>query len=165
MGKNSVKSKPAPNPPKPVSQAIGKPEIRTLPPSPEVVARHPQAAHLRSWAPGQSGNPSGRPKLNRDLQALARELTEEAVSILGILMRSAEDERTRAFCACAILDRGHGRPREQKEKDEKLVEGWDAMSYTERIAELRAQRGALPALPAPAAPGPAVTEDTAKGKS
>lgn len=79
-------------------------------------------------------------RFSKDLQFLAREQTRAAVGKLVELMTSASDERTQAFCAVALLDRAWGRPREQKEKEEKLVEGWETLTYAERIAELRGQR-------------------------
>lgn len=60
---------------------------------------------------GQSGNPSGRPKADKSIQALAREHTDKAIKTLAEIMR--DDEATpsaRVAAASAILDRGYGKP-------------------------------------------------------
>ena len=62
-----------------------------------------------AFQPGQSGNPSGRPKENAAIKALAREHTEAAIAVLvGAL--SDENGRTRIAAAEALLDRGYGKP-------------------------------------------------------
>lgn len=58
---------------------------------------------------GQSGNPSGRPKENPELKALAREHTTEAIQRLVEWMRS--DNAKASVSACGqLLDRGYGKP-------------------------------------------------------
>ena len=66
------------------------------------------------WKPGQSGNPGGRvrdPRL-RTLQELARTHTEAAVDAL---VKSLKDPKYRVPAACALLDRGWGRPKQHIE--------------------------------------------------
>ena len=53
---------------------------------------------------GVSGNPSGRPK---GLEALCRAHTPEAIAALVDALKSP---RERVAAACALLDRGWGRP-------------------------------------------------------
>jgi uncharacterized protein DUF5681 len=62
-----------------------------------------------AWLPGQSGNPSGRPKSEHDAPALARKYTVRAVEVLGELLEDP-DSKVRGFAANALLDRGHGKP-------------------------------------------------------
>ena len=70
-----------------------------------------QKARLRSgqFAPGQSGNPGGRPKDEHRVAELARSYTVEAIDTLVELMRDGKDERIRGTAAQALLDRGWGK--------------------------------------------------------
>jgi hypothetical protein len=58
---------------------------------------------------GQSGNPSGRPKENAEVKALAREHAEEAISRLADWVRS-DNPKASVSAAIALLDRGFGKP-------------------------------------------------------
>ena len=70
-----------------------------------------QKARLKSgqFAPGQSGNPGGRPEDEHRVANLARVYTVEAIDTLVDLMRDGEDERVRGTAALALLDCGWGR--------------------------------------------------------
>ena len=70
-----------------------------------------QKARLRSgqFAPGQSGNPGGRPKDEYRVAELARSYTVEAVETLVDLMRHSRDDRVRGTASQALLDRGWGK--------------------------------------------------------
>ena len=70
-----------------------------------------QKARLKSgqFAPGQSGNPGGRPKDEHRVAELARSYTVEAIETLVELMRDGKDERVRGTAAQALLDRGWGK--------------------------------------------------------
>jgi hypothetical protein len=61
------------------------------------------------FAPGQSGNPGGRPKDEHRVAELARSYTAEAIDTLVELMRNGKDERVRGTAAQALLDRGWGK--------------------------------------------------------
>ena len=61
------------------------------------------------FAPGQSGNPGGRPKDEHRVAELARSYTLEAIDTLVDLVRDGKDERMRGTAAQALLDRGWGR--------------------------------------------------------
>ena len=73
-------------------------------------ANHPKSS-LKSgqFAPGQSGNPGGRPKDEHRVAELARSYTLEAIDTLVELMRDGKDERVRGTAAQALLDRGWGK--------------------------------------------------------
>ncbi len=58
---------------------------------------------------GKSGNPGGRPKVAKDVQALARTHTKTAIETLVKCMQTT-DPRTRVAAAQALLDRGCGKP-------------------------------------------------------
>jgi hypothetical protein len=73
-----------------------------------------------SFKPGVSGNPGGRPKKLRtiearrifaDVKALARECAPEAIETLASIMKDPKaPPAARISAAQALLDRGHGRP-------------------------------------------------------
>ena len=63
------------------------------------------------FAPGQSGNPGGRPKDNGRIKALARKHDEAAIATLAEIMNSPDAKPgERVAAANALLDRGHGKP-------------------------------------------------------
>lgn len=62
------------------------------------------------FQPGQSGNPSGRPKASAKVRDLARAHTETALEALVQIATAGESEAARVAAANAILDRGYGKP-------------------------------------------------------
>jgi hypothetical protein len=60
---------------------------------------------------GRPPGPTGGPKW-RTLRDLAGTYTEEAIETLRSMMRNSKDDWLRLACANALLDRGHGKPRE-----------------------------------------------------
>ena len=68
-----------------------------------------QRSKSGQFAPGQSGNPGGRPKDEHRVGELARSYTLEAIETLIDLMRHGRDERVRGTAAQALLDRGWGK--------------------------------------------------------
>jgi hypothetical protein len=78
----------------------------------ELVARDVQGR----WLPGASPNPGGRPAGLREIAALARECTTEALEQLRSIMldpRAAAMARVKA--AEVLLDRGWGKPASEVE--------------------------------------------------
>lgn len=68
------------------------------------------------FLPGQSGNPGGRPKAVREVEEMARQHTPAAVAALVRVMESDESPAAaRVSAACALLDRGWGKPRQEVE--------------------------------------------------
>ena len=65
---------------------------------------------------GQSGNPGGRPKALRAVEAVAREHSELAIKTLAEIAGSSDaPPAARVAASSAILDRGWGRPKQVNE--------------------------------------------------
>lgn len=64
---------------------------------------------------GTSGNPTGRPRVIMAVRDLAREHVDEAVQVLASIMRDSDaPAAARISAATEILNRGYGRPVDQK---------------------------------------------------
>ena len=74
-----------------------------------MTTKSPQRSKPGQFAPGQSGNPGGRPKDEHRVAELARSYTVEAIDTLVELMRDGKDERVRGTAAQTLLDRGWGK--------------------------------------------------------
>jgi len=61
------------------------------------------------WKRGQSGNPGGRPRAEREVRELARKHGAKALKRLVELMAST-NERVAVAAASAVLDRAYGKP-------------------------------------------------------
>jgi hypothetical protein len=68
------------------------------------------------WQRGQSGNPGGRVKADPELKTIAREYTSDAIETAVAIMRNPEArDSDRLKAAEILLDRGHGKPRQELE--------------------------------------------------
>jgi len=64
---------------------------------------------------GASGNPLGRPRVILTVRDIAREHTEEAIETLAAIMRDDVAPAAARISACTeLLNRGHGRPVDQR---------------------------------------------------
>jgi hypothetical protein len=59
---------------------------------------------------GRSGNPDGQSRFYHEARKIAREASPEAMRELVALAKTAEDERVRAVCLVAVLDRAGVKP-------------------------------------------------------
>ena len=77
------------------------------------------------WRKGApSPNPSGRPRVLRDVVEKAREYTVESIETLATIMRDEQQPgATRVAAADKILDRGYGRPTQFVGVDDTMDDG------------------------------------------
>ena len=73
---------------------------------------HPDTSGLRPpWKPGESGNPSGKPKSIRQVTDLARSRAEKALKVLEDVMNDdGATPASRVSAATILLERGYGKP-------------------------------------------------------
>lgn len=78
-------------------------------------------ANKTSFQKGQSGNPGGRsPRVGpngESLTELARAKTLEMFEVLCELTGPEHEPEMRFKAACAVLDRGHGKPKQAVDMD------------------------------------------------
>lgn len=67
-----------------------------------------------AFEPGESGNPSGRPKKSNKAAGMAREHTEKAIQVLVKQLDSPKEE-IQHKAAESLLSRGWGKPQEYVE--------------------------------------------------
>ena len=74
----------------------------------------PGQRHAGQWKPGESGNPSGRPRKGPAMKALEERCRESADEALAFLLDTIQDRdaphNVRLAAAREILDRGYGKP-------------------------------------------------------
>ena len=63
----------------------------------------------RPFEKGQSGNPSGRPKMDDETKAILKAAAPDAAKQLVTLMRNSADQKVRLKASEIILDRVYGK--------------------------------------------------------
>jgi hypothetical protein len=95
------------------------------------------------FVPGQSGNPSGRPKRDEDLAALARTYSEDAIAALVSIVNDPNvNPSARISAANSLLDRGHGRPPQAvavktESNNDTFLRLWRYITVGEGVAEAK----------------------------
>jgi hypothetical protein len=79
---------------------------------------------------GQSGNPDGQSRFYHEARKIAREASPEAMRELVALAKTAEDERVRAVCLVAVLDRSGVRPIDYDPAQDVTAPTWDPGALT-----------------------------------
>ena len=89
---------------------------------------------------GRSGNPDGQSRFYHEARRIAREASPEAMRELVVLAKTAEDERVRAVCLVAVLDRAGVKPIDyDPTRDQQTPPTWDPGALTpEDRADLKA---------------------------
>lgn len=92
---------------------------------------------------GTSGNPLGRPRVILTVRDIAREHTEEAIETLAAIMRDEVAPAAARISACTeLLNRGHGRPVDQRAmlmigaqlNSDRSVREWSTKEIIDRLA-------------------------------
>jgi hypothetical protein len=73
----------------------------------------PQRDKRGHYLSGNSGNPGGMSEAKREMQALARSHSVEAIERAVEIMRTGKSETTRLMAISMILDRAWGKPKQE----------------------------------------------------
>lgn len=90
--------------------------------------------HARGRA-GLGRPPGAQNRVSRELRLLAREYTDQALAALAeVMLDSDSPAAARVAAAVALLDRGHGRPTQQREQAGTIDDQVSTAAVRERLA-------------------------------
>lgn len=103
------------------------------------------------FQPGNNANPGGRSKKDLELEAHARLHAKYAIDVaVGILMSAEASNADKLKAANLILERGHGKPKEQVTvTHERPISEWSEQQLDAAIASLTGKASADPGAKVP----------------
>ena len=84
------------------------------------------------FAPGQSGNPTGRPKIPADVREAIKAACPKAVDVL-VAMLDSKKEAYRLEAAKTLLDRGYGKPTQMQDISLDVSGGMDMTAQIRKV--------------------------------
>ena len=96
-------------------------------------ANKPVTGQPHRWKKGESGNPSGRPAIKREVRELAKAMCPEAMQTLGQIMRDKKQPGSARVAACKeVFDRAMGRAEQHHKVSGRIDFAHLLAEYTEQ---------------------------------
>lgn len=83
-----------------------------------VLAENRKKPRGKPFAPGNSANPGGRPKMTDEefeLVSACKAKTPAALKVIEGIMVNGQSEKTRLTAAIAIIERAYGKPKQEQD--------------------------------------------------
>ncbi len=103
-------------------------------------ANKPVTGQPHRWKKGESGNPSGRPAIKREVRELAKAMCPEAMQTLGQIMRDKKQPGSARVAACKeVFDRAMGRAEQHHKVSGRIDFAHLLAEYTEQAKLITGQ--------------------------